>query len=589
MRFGVKVVKSKGEYDSKLNEITELYKDVKDADISKELTAELVGEYLFTDEAFVNNLSTKNRNVFQKIYDEIKYLCKTVTAGSKEARQLEKVKRVFDKAYKAEVYTPQFEDSGVRYSLEQKSSKSLKENVNEIMNMTDKEALQRKSEGQYITVKEHTPSVILENVSDAKDIEVIIRFDATYLATRESGVLEGNYHNYGNDFAEKLNYVLEQPDAIVRLDNGRLNLLGSLKTPKGNNSIVSVELNTVKDINGKNSAYNLVISMLPAKDNYVTNLINKRVTNVEYEKENLPQVNPQLHKSLSTINDKFSKNIISENPEKVNENISALKKKQFEIISKNNPSPDEYHTWIRKADDIKTFAETLNDSDWEEHSDFDPDYTWDMAQDALKSGKITVYSSYPIEQGVFVTPSKMEAESYSGNGKVYTKNVRLDNVAWIDPTQGMYAEVNEVAAKNVNGKLSLLDSNAASEQQGGYKVYGKDIVLGDDFPIRSDIKPKQKTQYTVDAPVRKDIKPKGISIEDAVELDDVAEQNIANDVDEFISQKGKYISEGLDNIKRLKEETYSLYEEKSLKNGLNIMFVLHFSLKEVAAFLLIIW
>jgi len=56
----------------------------------------------------------------------------------------------------------------------------------------------------------------------------------------------------------------------------------------------------------------------------------------------------------------------------------------------------------------------------------------------MDSGIITVYSSHPIEAGVFVTPSKMEAESYSGDGKIYTKTVKLTDVAWIDPTQGQY-------------------------------------------------------------------------------------------------------------------------------------------------------
>lgn len=89
----------KGELGSRLSSLKELYKDVKDADVNAELTADLVGEYLFTDEDFIKNLSTEHRNVFQKIYDEIKYLVKVAT-GSKEARELEKVKRAFDKAYK---------------------------------------------------------------------------------------------------------------------------------------------------------------------------------------------------------------------------------------------------------------------------------------------------------------------------------------------------------------------------------------------------------------------------------------------------------------------------------------------------------
>lgn len=37
----------------------------------------------------------------------------------------------------------------------------------------------------------------------------------------------------------------------------------------------------------------------------------------------------------------------------------------------------------------------------------------------------------------------MEARSYSADGKIYSKEVFLDEVAWIDPTQGQYANVEE--------------------------------------------------------------------------------------------------------------------------------------------------
>ena len=89
-------------FDKRLQATIKRYQG-KDADAKAELTADLVGDYLFTDYDFVHNLSVENRNVFQKIYDEIKYLCKVVTAGSKEARELEKVKKVFDDAYRANV------------------------------------------------------------------------------------------------------------------------------------------------------------------------------------------------------------------------------------------------------------------------------------------------------------------------------------------------------------------------------------------------------------------------------------------------------------------------------------------------------
>ena len=119
------------------------------------------------------------------------------------------------------------------------------------------------------------------------------------------------------------------------------------------------------------------------------------------------------------------------------------KQRQLDIILNANPAFNDYSTWIRTADDIRTFEETLSDGDYEEGEDFDPDYTYDMALEAIDTGKITVYSSYPIEQGIFVTPSRMEAEAYAGSGKVYSKTVNLSDVAWIDPTQGQYAKIDD--------------------------------------------------------------------------------------------------------------------------------------------------
>lgn len=92
---------TKGVYDTKLAELTEMYKNVEGANVENELTSDLVGEYLFTDADFVKNLSTTKPSVFQKIYNEIKYMLKVATAGSKEARQLEKVKKTFEEAYKS--------------------------------------------------------------------------------------------------------------------------------------------------------------------------------------------------------------------------------------------------------------------------------------------------------------------------------------------------------------------------------------------------------------------------------------------------------------------------------------------------------
>lgn len=310
----IKYAKDKGDYDARWESIVKLYRKQFEGQMSDErmqqykaeLTADLVGDYLFSDPDFVNSLSVEQPNIFKKIYDEIKYMVKVATAGSKEEKQLLEVKRAFDKAYK-------------------------------------------------------------ENSND------------------------------------------------------------------------------------------------------------------------------------STSNAKYS---ISE---------EDLKEKQLEVVLKANPA-FKTSTWIRSKDDILTFEEALNSDDYVDYKGeaFDPSYPYSIAEKALKTGKITVYSSYPIEQGVFVSPSRMEVESYSGTGKVYSKTVDLTDVAWIDPTQGQYAKVDK--------KYSLSSDIVAPTRN---DVYGTDIML--DIPTRSDIAPVQDIMD--DIPIRKDI-PKVGDFEDIPIRADVQEAEV---------------------------------------------------------------
>lgn len=148
----------------------------------------------------------------------------------------------------------------------------------------------------------------------------------------------------------------------------------------------------------------------------------------------------------------------------ISKNISSIsnnhKQKQLDVIKNNNPVNDDYHTWIRNVEDIKTLEETINDNDWIDYDEYNPDLSRQDIENAIESGKIIVYSSYPVEQGIFVSPSKMEAESYSGNGKVYSKEVNINDVAWLDPTQGQYAKVNDTKYSQQNDKWQeYLDEN----------------------------------------------------------------------------------------------------------------------------------
>lgn len=154
---------------------------------------------------------------------------------------------------------------------------------------------------------------------------------------------------------------------------------------------------------------------------------------------------------------------------------------QAKLINEVNPANDSYHTWIRTADDIYNFEDTLKAPVFDEDfigNDFDPSYSWDMAQEAIKNGQIEVYSSYPIDKGVFVSPSYMEAEQYAGGpgGKVYSKLIPLNDVAWIDPTQGQYAPVkmnstqgtNKLPKPVINQEESIINKDIVPYKESNY-------------------------------------------------------------------------------------------------------------------------
>ena len=114
-----------------------------------------------------------------------------------------------------------------------------------------------------------------------------------------------------------------------------------------------------------------------------------------------------------------------------------------DIILDTNPMQDDYHVGIRTIDDVKTFEEAIADGEFNSYGDFSSK----QAETALNTGKITVYSSYPINQGVFVSTSYTMAKEYAGGGHVYSRTVPLSEVAWINGDEGQYAKVPEKELK----------------------------------------------------------------------------------------------------------------------------------------------
>ncbi len=118
---------------------------------------------------------------------------------------------------------------------------------------------------------------------------------------------------------------------------------------------------------------------------------------------------------------------------------TPLQNAQFRIIQETNPMFNDTSVGIRSPKEILTFAETVNDSESFNWGDF----SREDAKRALKRGTITVYSSYPIKNGVFVSTSYRQALDYASGDPsgVHSRKVALDSVAWINGDEGQYAKV----------------------------------------------------------------------------------------------------------------------------------------------------
>lgn len=292
-----------------------------------EMVADFTANEILTNEDAVRRLANRNKSLVSRVYEWIKDKIKTLTSkgGSREnisyLRKAEKMlSKVLDmptggvdiqkedQEIKEQNAKKNAEINGktivteIRYSL--MNEKPFAENVDEIIHMSDGDARTNAKEGNFVSIMKHTPYVILNNVNGAEDLEVIIRFDALYLASRSDGVLQGHYHALGEKITKQLPKLISNPDSIVRMDNGRLNIFAEMTTDKGKNGIISIELNTVKDVNSKRNKYNLVVSAFSTKENYVRNLLQKRAERVEYMKKDLSQLKPQLYEWLASVNER---------------------------------------------------------------------------------------------------------------------------------------------------------------------------------------------------------------------------------------------------------------------------------------------
>lgn len=473
--------------------------------VDEEATMSILQRELGNQE-YVNRLVNQNQSIAKKIYNWVVDKLNKFTGGKNEKLFWADIRNKFETAYNQEFSK---NDSNLKYSViynedgsfnrvkiddnifENNKQKSINNTIKDYLEDHINEYANIIESGQKVYLGKDLPS----EYAFSKSSQSLPLLNKLAKGRASSGLKEiiENASNRIYEKNQKIKHNIDAKYGFYKYDT-KFSF-----DHKGKEQIYRGTIVIRNDANGKKYLYDITnikkigSDLLPVASN------SKKSSAIIGSSNDLP-IN-SLSSTKQNVNSKpLQKYSMQESENNSGSfNLQENKKKQLDIIEKNNKMQDDYHTGIRKIEDIKTLAETLEDSDWQGYEEFNPDYTKKMADEALKTGKITVYSSYPIEQGVFVSPSKMEAESYSGNGKVYSKEININDVAWIDPTQGQYANTNQKYAVSTKEWQQFLENNYQKQGDGkNLKEYN--------LPTREEVKKK------LNLPTKENVNTQGESI-----------------------------------------------------------------------------
>lgn len=469
--------------------------------VQTEMIADFTAKELLTNEATVRRLVNRNAGLVRRVYEWVKDKIRALTSGGGSRENIAYLRRAekllakaldnpggginvsdMDKYVReekarrdtqgtdAEAETAEAGEARrlksnnepateIRFSL--MNEWSFDENVDDILSMSDADARANAAAGNFISIMKHTPDVILNNVEGAEDLEMIIRFDALYLASREKGALKGHYHDLGAEITKKLPNLISDPDAIVRMDNGRLNIFAEMNTAKGNNGIIAIELNTVKDVNSKRNKYNLVVSAFSTKENYVRNLLQKRAESVEYMKKDLSQLKPQLYEWLASVNERSNGSTIRDVSKSV-EHVSTEESSSNNSILDNaeNVNRDGQNSEKNKRYSITIDGETVSGT-VEETNDLVALHN--LTEEKLL--KVLDLGGFPMPS-IAVTKPSLAHDNFGDITVVFgretidpqrdSRNKVLSRDAWTPTTPRVEYKLNEKRAEEINRKINSL-------------------------------------------------------------------------------------------------------------------------------------
>ena len=392
---------------------------------TREIVAKFAEEKLFTDEATVRRLLVQDRSLFQRIYD---WLRDTVAKlqGTQEQRRLIDAQNLYEKALRqAETGT---QGRATQYDIRDfGDGRKYVQADRQVIFGNDPESWSVQLE-DYINGK----------IRRGQDVQLIAEDGDILTLTKDSaGKLADNHTGDGRTMSESA--FERKVNAAAHIDElAQISMRGKKNTPDYNARHGAMAADGwnyrtayFRDFDGR--YYMVTISTALNPEGTI-------IYNVGHMKEEaFPKIKGSYAENGNGPRGNASTNSIPTSGGNVNSNnLSDRKSAQLAVIEQSNPFNAELgaHTWIRGTEDILTYREAIDNFGGVD--DVTPDFRAGDVQRALDSGYMTVYSSYPITHGTFVTPSYMEAQNYAGDGRVYSKRVPLDDVAWLDEVQGQY-------------------------------------------------------------------------------------------------------------------------------------------------------
>jgi hypothetical protein len=576
--------------------------------VDEEATMSILQRELGSQE-YVNRLVNQNKSIARKIYNWVIDKLNKFTGGKNEKIFWTDIRNKFETAYNQEFNK---NDSDLKYSIagrealknikDQQVSKEAYNSYNKAkqmaknkesnekifketgwykdkvtgkmkFNFSDKDMKivdQNYKVGQEFKLKDIlVHDTLFEMYPQLKDYKVKIE-DMNSNKSKSNGKLNGRYNRLTNELTIDINrfnnisnaegtLIHEIQHAIQQIEGfagGTSTKFGKEKY-KNNPGEIEARDTSARMIQEKYNQKDLINSMPKSANadttilekmkiglyNYLSNISNEEIFN-EFNESNKKKNSSNTSENNGLVLGGIKENNVESENNSDSFSLLENKQKQLNIIQKNNKMQDDYHTGIRNIEDIKTFEEAIHDNE----SFVYGDYSFEDAQKDLERGKVTVYSSKPITQGGFVSTSKNMAKDYAGNGKIYSKEVSINDVAWINGDEGQYANINQKYAAPTKNWQQFVENNYQQQGTGKnlkeYKLSTGKVQESNRKAINNSSNTKNYVENSLNIPTREYFEDKKmqdlLTDEDYKVLNDIYEKEGKTDISTK-QEKGNYL------------------------------------------------